>query len=136
MSLLFLAFKASLGTSLGVIRIRHHSLLSAPILERMKALSAQYPRYGYRRIRIFLGRDGHRMSPGLAYRLWSQPITRAGISSMMWPNGTARSEPPCPAGAKPHANAGSYRGKQQRWECSYFFSTLPRISSKLCCIRC
>ena len=36
----------------------------------MTALSAQYPRYGYRRIRIFLGRDGHRMSPGRAYRLW------------------------------------------------------------------
>ena len=37
---------------------------------RMKELSAQYPRYGYRRIRIFLGRDGHRMSFGRAYRLW------------------------------------------------------------------
>jgi putative transposase len=36
----------------------------------MKALSAQYPRYGYRRIWIFLGRDGHRMSPGRAYRRW------------------------------------------------------------------
>lgn len=34
------------------------------MIERMKALSAQYPRYGYRRIRIFLGRDGHRMSVG------------------------------------------------------------------------
>jgi putative transposase len=42
----------------------------APVIERMKELSAQYPRYGYRRIRIFLGRDGHRMSPGRAYRLW------------------------------------------------------------------
>jgi len=42
----------------------------APVIERMKALSAQYPRYGYRRIRIFLGRDGHRMSVGRAYRLW------------------------------------------------------------------
>lgn len=39
-------------------------------MERMTALSAQYPRYGYRRIRIFLGRDGHRMSSGRAYRLW------------------------------------------------------------------
>ena len=29
----------------------------APVLARMAALSAQYPRYGYRRIRIFLGRD-------------------------------------------------------------------------------
>ena len=40
------------------------------VIERMKELSAQYPRYGYRRIRIFLGRDGYRMSPGRAYRLW------------------------------------------------------------------
>src|SRR6478752_6369152 len=39
-------------------------------LTRMKELSAQYPRYGYRRIRIFLNRDGHRMSPGRAHRLW------------------------------------------------------------------
>ena len=42
----------------------------AEVVERMKALSAQYPRYGYRRIRIFLGRDGHPMSPGRAWRLW------------------------------------------------------------------
>lgn len=42
----------------------------APVIARMKELSAQYPRYGYRRIRIFLGRDGHRMSPGRAHRLW------------------------------------------------------------------
>ncbi len=42
----------------------------APVLARMVALSAQYPRYGYRRIRIFLGRDGFTMSPGRAWRLW------------------------------------------------------------------
>jgi hypothetical protein len=36
----------------------------------MKELSAQYPRYGCRRIGIFLERDGHRMSPGRAHRLW------------------------------------------------------------------
>ena len=42
----------------------------APAVTRMKELSAQYPRYGYRRIRIFLNRDGHRMSPGRAHRLW------------------------------------------------------------------
>jgi putative transposase len=42
----------------------------APVVERMKELSAQYPRYGYRRIRIFLGRDGYHMSPGRAHRLW------------------------------------------------------------------
>ena len=41
-----------------------------PAILRMRELSAQYPRYGYRRIRIFLGRDGHWMSVGRAYRLW------------------------------------------------------------------
>jgi len=40
------------------------------MIARMRDLSAQYPRYGYRRIRIFLDRDGHRMSVGRAYRLW------------------------------------------------------------------
>jgi len=43
-----------------------------PVLARMAELSAQYPRYGYRRITIFLGRDGHAMSFGRAYRLWRQ----------------------------------------------------------------
>jgi len=42
----------------------------ALVIERMRALAAQYPRYGYRRIRIFLDRDGYRMSPGRAWRLW------------------------------------------------------------------
>jgi putative transposase len=42
----------------------------AGAIARMRELSAQYPRYGYRRIRIFLGRDGHRMSVGRAHRLW------------------------------------------------------------------
>jgi putative transposase len=42
----------------------------APAIARMRALSAQYPRYGYRRIRIFLSRDGHRMGVGRAHRLW------------------------------------------------------------------
>ena len=29
----------------------------APVVKRMRELAAQYPRYGYRRIRIFLERD-------------------------------------------------------------------------------
>jgi len=43
---------------------------NAAVIARMKELSAQYPRYGYRRMRIFLGRDGFKMSPGRAHRLW------------------------------------------------------------------
>ncbi len=42
----------------------------APVIEAMKRLSGQYPRYGYRRIRIFLGREGHEMSASRAERLW------------------------------------------------------------------
>ena len=38
-----------------------------PVLQRMAELSAQYPRYGYRRIAVFLGRDGHAMSFGRAH---------------------------------------------------------------------
>jgi putative transposase len=42
----------------------------APAISAMRRLSGQYPRYGYRRIRIFLGREGHAMSPERAHRLW------------------------------------------------------------------
>ena len=44
--------------------------VDAPAVKRMRELAAQYPRYGYRRIRIFLGRDGHRMGVDRAHRLW------------------------------------------------------------------
>lgn len=40
------------------------------MIEAMKRLSAQYPRYGYRRIRIFLAREGLAMSASRAERLW------------------------------------------------------------------
>lgn len=42
----------------------------APLIEVLKALSAQYPRYGYRRMRIFLRRAGHELSWERTYRLW------------------------------------------------------------------
>jgi len=42
----------------------------AAAIDEMKRLSGQYPRYGYRRIRIFLAAAGQRMSAGRAYRLW------------------------------------------------------------------
>jgi len=42
----------------------------APMMELMATLSSQHPRYGYRRIRILLGREGHAMSPQRAHRLW------------------------------------------------------------------
>ena len=44
----------------------------APALAVMRELAGQYPRYGYRKIRIFLARRGHAMSADRAYRLWRQ----------------------------------------------------------------
>jgi putative transposase len=44
----------------------------APVVATMRDLAAQYPRYGYRRIRIFLQRAGHAMSADRAHRLWRQ----------------------------------------------------------------
>jgi len=60
---------------IGVARstLKYVSTLEAkdgPTIDAMKRLSGMYPRYGYRRIRIFLGREGHTMSPSRAERLW------------------------------------------------------------------
>ena len=44
----------------------------APALAVMRELAGQYPRYGYRKIRIFLARRGHPMSAERTYRLWRQ----------------------------------------------------------------
>lgn len=44
----------------------------APALAAMRELSAQYPRYGYRRIQIFLARRGYPMSADRTHRLWQK----------------------------------------------------------------
>jgi len=44
----------------------------APAVQVMRDLAGQYPRYGYRKIRIFLARQGHAMSAERTYRLWRQ----------------------------------------------------------------
>lgn len=44
----------------------------APVKVAMQRLSAHYPRFGYRRVNIFLGREGLLMSPDRAHRIWRQ----------------------------------------------------------------
>lgn len=44
----------------------------APVVGAMRRLGVQYPRFGYRRILVFLEREGFLMSPDRAYRLWRQ----------------------------------------------------------------
>ena len=62
-------------TLLGVARsaIKYRSKLDekdAAAIEKMRELALQYPRYGYRRIRIFMKRAGFSMSVRKAHRLW------------------------------------------------------------------
>jgi putative transposase len=45
-------------------------LKDAPVIDRMAELAQENPRYGYRRVRVLLGREGQAMSPRRAYRLW------------------------------------------------------------------
>ena len=49
-----------------------HRQRDAPALAVMRELAGQYPRYGYRKIRVFRARRGHPMSAQRAYRLWHQ----------------------------------------------------------------
>ncbi len=42
----------------------------APILGAMRELAGQYPRYGYRRIQVFLERRGFELSSDRTHRIW------------------------------------------------------------------
>ena len=44
--------------------------VDAPVIEQMKARAGQFHRFGYRRIRIYLERDGIKLSVNRMYRLW------------------------------------------------------------------
>ena len=68
----------------------------APVIEAMQQLSAQYPRFGYRRIRIFLLRQGHRLGWHRTHRLWRKaglqlarrrPLTCLGFFEPIIPGG-------------------------------------------------
>src|SRR5262245_53962778 len=53
--------------------LRYESRLvkrDAPAVTAMRELAARYPRYGYRRIQVFLARAGHAMSADRTHRLW------------------------------------------------------------------
>ena len=73
--------------------------MDAPVVARMAELSAQYPRYGYRRIAIFLARDGHTMSFGRAHRLWRQAQLQVPRKRPRKRIATGRPRPNAPAGA-------------------------------------
>jgi HTH-like domain len=90
----------------------------AAVMARMKELSAQYPRYGYRRMRIFLSRDGHAMSPGRAHRLWR-------TARLQVPRKRPRKR--IAAAARPRPQAPT--GPNQVWSYDFVFDHAPTVSS-------
>lgn len=44
----------------------------APVVAAMRRLAMLYPRFGYRRIQVFMEREGFIMSPDRMHRLWRQ----------------------------------------------------------------
>lgn len=83
----------------------------APALASMTILSAQYPRFGYRRIHVFMEGQGHRMSVGRAWRLWSQ-------SGLQVPKKRPRRRI---AGSRPRPQAPSMAN--QVWAYDFVFDT-------------
>ena len=73
----------------------------APALEAMRELAGRYPRYGYRRIQVFLARQGFPMSADRTYRLWRQGGLQ--VPRKRSRRRVARSRPrPLPAAAANH----------------------------------
>jgi putative transposase len=83
----------------------------AAVMPRMTELSQRYPRYGYRRIHVFLARDGHRMSIGRAHRLWTK-------AQLQVPKKPARKRIPS---GRPRPNAPV--GANQVWCYDFVFAT-------------
>ena len=69
----------------------------APVLTPMQTLAAQYPRYGYRTIRIFLERQGHMLGTDRMYRLWRQEGLQVRETATP-PRGCSRPRPLPPTG--------------------------------------
>ena len=82
------------------------------VLARMTELAAEYPRYGYRRIAIFLARDGHAMSFGRAHRLWRSARLQVPRKRPRKRIATGRPRPKAPTGAN---QVWSYDFVFDRW---------------------
>ena len=70
----------------------------APVLAAMVSLSAQYPRFGYRRIQVFLERQGLVMSADRVWRLWRQAKLQVPRRRPRRRIATARPRPVAPTG--------------------------------------
>ncbi len=57
-------------STLGYVALQ--PIKDAPVIERMKHYAALYPRFGYRRIHVYLEREGLAMGGDRMLRLWQQ----------------------------------------------------------------
>lgn len=90
---------ALLGTARsGLAYSSKREVADAPVIARMRELSAQYPRYGYRFVRIFLQRQGLPMSADRAYRLWRKAGLQVPRKRPRRRVSTTRPRPTPPAG--------------------------------------
>ena len=55
----------------GVRYERTKAASDEPATGKMREIASKSPRYGYRRVQIFMGREGFPMGTTRAYRLWS-----------------------------------------------------------------
>jgi putative transposase len=61
------------NTSRSSLKYEHRMpMRDAPIIQQMKALSGRYPRFGSRRIRVFLERLGTKIGKERCARIWAQ----------------------------------------------------------------
>ena len=82
--------------------LRYESILAkrdAPVIGAMRELAAQYPRFGYRRIRVFLERRGMRMSADRAHRIWRRAGLQVPRTRPRRRVATGRPRPLAPSGA-------------------------------------
>ena len=87
------------------------------MIERMQALSAQYPRFGYRRMRIFLGRDGYRDEPWPGVSVVAGGKTAGAAQASKKACGASRPRPQAPG------------GPNQVWSFDFVFDAVPTASS-------
>ena len=90
----------------------------APVINAMRRLVRQYPRFGYRRIRIFLKREGHEMSWERAHRLWK-------VAGLQLPQKRPRR---CIASSRPRPVPPT--GPNTVWAYDFVFDVCEKTSSE------
>jgi putative transposase len=70
-----------------------------PLIETMTSLAGLYPRYGYRRIQVFMEQLGHFMGPDKAFRLWGKAGLQVPKKRARKRVAGARPRPQLPSGA-------------------------------------